>query len=53
MRTTSDGMRERLNEIADELAVLAAGASMPSDKAFAEALAAELRRIEAGSCPHR
>jgi hypothetical protein len=45
MRTT-EGTRERLNEFADELAVLAAGTSMPSERAYAEALLAEARRIE-------
>jgi hypothetical protein len=46
MRRTSDATRERLNEIADELAVIAAAAYAPSDRDYAQALAAELRRIE-------
>jgi hypothetical protein len=46
-RTCEDSVRDRLNEIADELAVIAAASeSMPSEQAYAEALAAELRRIE-------
>ena len=39
-------MRERLNEIADELAVIAAGASMPTDREIAAALLLEAQRIE-------
>jgi hypothetical protein len=46
MQIYEDSVRDRLNEIADELAVIAASASMPSDRDFAEALAAEVRRIE-------
>jgi hypothetical protein len=45
-RTTSDSIQDRLREIADELAVIAAGASMPSERDYAEALLAEARRIE-------
>jgi hypothetical protein len=46
MRRTSDATRERLNEIADELAVIAAGASLPSEKEIAAALLLEAQRIE-------
>jgi hypothetical protein len=42
----SDGARERLAEIESELIELAAGASMPTDRDFAEALLLEARRIE-------
>jgi hypothetical protein len=43
---TSDGTRERLRELETELLELAMGAAMPSERDYAEALAAELRRIE-------
>jgi hypothetical protein len=43
---SNDSPRDRLNEIADELAVLAAGVPMPSERDYAEALLAEAKRIE-------
>jgi hypothetical protein len=46
MRTNDGTTRERLNEIADELAVLAAATHVPSEQEIAAALAAEVRRIE-------
>jgi hypothetical protein len=50
MRRPSDATRERLNEIADELAVIAAAAYAPSERDYAAALAAEARRIERACC---
>jgi hypothetical protein len=41
-----DSTRDRLNEIADELAMIAKGATVPSDKDYAEALAAEVNRLQ-------
>jgi hypothetical protein len=51
-RTCEDSVRDRLREIADELAVLAAGASLPTEREIAAALAAELRRIERNAAGH-
>jgi hypothetical protein len=45
MRVDSD-MRERLREIADELAGLAAATRVPDERDYAEALLAEVKRIE-------
>jgi hypothetical protein len=46
MRRTSDATRERLNGIADELAVIAAAAYAPSDREIAAALLLEAQRID-------
>jgi hypothetical protein len=43
---TADGTRERLREIEAELAELAVGAAVPSDREVAQALLLEAKRIE-------
>jgi hypothetical protein len=46
MHTCGDSIQGRLREIADELAMLAAGAPMPSDREVAQALLLEAQRIK-------
>ena len=46
MQTRAHSVRDRLNELADELAILAAATHVPSEQAYAAALAAEAKRIE-------
>jgi hypothetical protein len=46
MRTCEESVRDRLREIAEELATLAVATHVPSEQAYAAALAAEAKRIE-------
>jgi hypothetical protein len=46
MRTCEVAIRDRLNEIADELAALAATAHAPDEREIAAALLFEAQRIE-------
>jgi hypothetical protein len=46
MRTCQDGMRDRLHAIESELIEIAAGTPVPTEREIAEALLAEVRRIE-------
>jgi hypothetical protein len=46
MHICEDSVQDRLREIADELATLASTAHVPDERAYAEALLFEARRIE-------